>query len=123
MGNVSLDSFASSSYGTGFDMVSVSSLAFPRLRTIENLIHVIRHQPNLGKEASSSLIELGEAVSATATEDEIAILLRGTLFQESYVRNSCLQTLQVSSDPVPRGVTPVTNFFTALRPYRHGLVS
>ncbi|KDR69874.1 hypothetical protein GALMADRAFT_913484 [Galerina marginata CBS 339.88] len=71
-----------------------SNPAFPRLKTIENLIHVIRQQPNLGKEASSSLIELGEAIYATSSQNEIAALLRGTLFQESYARNSCLQALQ-----------------------------
>ncbi|KAH9485783.1 eIF-2-alpha kinase activator gcn1 [Psilocybe cubensis] len=71
-----------------------SNTAFPRLQTIDNLIHVIRQQPNLGKEASSSLIELGEAIYGTATHDEIQVLLRGTLFQESYVRNSCLQAIQ-----------------------------
>ncbi|CAA7260345.1 unnamed protein product [Cyclocybe aegerita] len=68
--------------------------AFPRARTIGNLIHTIRHQPKLGKVASSALIELGEAVSATATRAESEVLLRGTLFQESYVRNSCLQAIQ-----------------------------
>jgi hypothetical protein len=65
------------------------------LQTIEDLIHIIRSQPNLGKEASSTLIGLGEAVSATATAGEIAALLHGTLSQESYVRNSCLQAIQV----------------------------
>ncbi|KAF8911690.1 armadillo-type protein [Gymnopilus junonius] len=71
-----------------------SNTAFPRLQTMENLIHIIRQQPNLGKEASSSLIEIGEAILATTTTGEIATLLRGTLFQESYARSSCLQTLQ-----------------------------
>lgn len=56
---------------------------------------MIRQQPNLGKEASSSLIELGGAISETATPEEISVLLRGTLYQESYVRTSCLQALQV----------------------------
>lgn len=74
---------------------TVSSSGFPRLQTIEDLIHIIRSQPNLGKEASSTLIGLSEAVSATATSREIAALLHGTLSQESYVRNSCLQAIQV----------------------------
>ncbi|KAF9561868.1 ARM repeat-containing protein [Agrocybe pediades] len=71
-----------------------SNPAFPRLSTIQNLIHVIRQQPNLGKEASSSLVDLGEALSASATPEEISAFLRGTLYQESYVRNSCLQAIQ-----------------------------
>lgn len=65
------------------------------MQTIEDLVHIIRSQPNLGKEASSTLLGLGEAVSVTATAGEIAALLHGTLSQESYVRNSCLQTIQV----------------------------
>jgi len=73
----------------------VSNTAYPRVKTIENLVHIIRQQPNLGKVASSALIALGESVSATATPSEIDALLRGTLFQESYARSSCLQTLQV----------------------------
>ncbi|KAF8161530.1 armadillo-type protein [Crassisporium funariophilum] len=71
-----------------------SDTAFPRLQTIENLIHTIRQQPKLSKEASSVLIGLGEAIHATASPDQIHALLRGTLIQESYVRNSCLQALQ-----------------------------
>ena len=62
---------------------------------MENLLHVLRTQPRLSKEASSALIELGEAIHATASRPELSVLLRGTLLQESHVRNSCLQTLQV----------------------------
>jgi len=75
---------------------SVTDIAFPRLQTIEILIHIVRQQPKLSKEASSSLIELGEAIQASAQREEIDILLRGTLYQEVYVRNSCLQALQVN---------------------------
>ncbi|GBE83943.1 eIF-2-alpha kinase activator GCN1 [Sparassis crispa] len=71
-----------------------SEPTFPRIQTMENLIHVIRTQPKLAKEASSALIDLGEAMNPTATREEISALLRGTLLQEVYVRNSCLQTLQ-----------------------------
>jgi len=76
---------------------TVASSGFPRLQTIEDLAHIIRSQPNLGKEASSTLIGLSEAISANASAGEIAALLRGTLSQESYVRNSCLQAIQVQS--------------------------
>ncbi|KAG6864935.1 hypothetical protein C0991_006286 [Blastosporella zonata] len=68
--------------------------AFPRVQTIEKLLHVIRQQPKLSKDASSVLVELGEAISATASQNELSVLLQGTLMQEVYVRNSCLQTLQ-----------------------------
>ncbi|THU98405.1 ARM repeat-containing protein [Dendrothele bispora CBS 962.96] len=71
-----------------------SDMAFPRLPTMEILIHIVRQQPKLSKEASSTLIELGEAIQASAQRAEIDTLIRGTLFQEVYVRNSCLQALQ-----------------------------
>jgi len=63
---------------------------------MENVLHVIRHQPRLSKEASSVLIDLGEAVQSNATRDEVDVLIDGTLLQEVYVRNACLQAIQVS---------------------------
>jgi hypothetical protein len=65
------------------------------MKTIEILLHIIRQQPKLTKEGSSALIDLGESIHDTATRQEIDVLIRGTLFQEVYVRNSCLQTIQV----------------------------
>jgi hypothetical protein len=64
---------------------------------MENLLHIISHQPKLSKEASSALVDLTEAIHTTATREESAVLLRGSLVQEAYVRNSCLQALHVSS--------------------------
>ncbi len=75
----------------------VSNTAFPRKRTLEQLLRVIRSQPKLSKNASSTLIDLGEAISPTATHEEINVLLKGTLAQEPHVRNACLQAIQVSS--------------------------
>lgn len=74
---------------------TVSEPAFPRIKTIEILLHMIGKQPKLTKEASSTLIDLGEAIHATAIRQEIDVLIRGTLRQEVYVRNSCLQAIQV----------------------------
>jgi len=65
---------------------------------MERVLHVIRHQPRLSKEASSVLIDLGEAVQSNATRDEVGVLIDGTLLQEVYVRNACLQAIQVSID-------------------------
>jgi hypothetical protein len=65
------------------------------MKAIEILLHIIRQQPKLTKEASSTLIDLGEAIHATATRQEIDVLIAGTLLQEAYARNSCLQTIQV----------------------------
>lgn len=74
---------------------SVSGTAFPRLKTTVILIDTIRTQPKLAKESSSALIGLGDSLCQTATTEETQALIQGTLAQESHVRNSCLQTLQV----------------------------
>lgn len=74
----------------------VSDVAYPRVHIIDSLVHVLRHQPNLRKETSAALVGLGEALSANAASAEIYTLFRGTLCQESYARNSCLQAIQVS---------------------------
>ncbi|KAJ7224326.1 armadillo-type protein [Mycena pura] len=71
-----------------------SDTAFPRKQTMQTLLHVIRQQPKLSKEASSALIDLGEAVHPNASREEVDVLLNGILAQEVYVRNSCLQALQ-----------------------------
>ncbi|PFH47401.1 hypothetical protein AMATHDRAFT_152123 [Amanita thiersii Skay4041] len=71
-----------------------SDTTFPRVRVLKDLLHTIRSQSSLSKDASSSLIELGEAISATATRDDIEVLFDGLLMQEPHVRNACLQTLQ-----------------------------
>ncbi|KAG2097919.1 uncharacterized protein F5147DRAFT_656171 [Suillus discolor] len=54
-------------------------------------------QPRLSKEASSVLIDLGEAVQSNATHDEVGVLIDGTLLQEVYVRNACLQAIQINT--------------------------
>ncbi|THH23082.1 hypothetical protein EUX98_g8100 [Antrodiella citrinella] len=71
-----------------------SHTMFPRTQTLSLLIHVIRSQSKLSKDASSALIDIGQAIHETATSEEITILLHGTLSQEVYVRSSCLQALQ-----------------------------
>ena len=79
----------------GSSLLSVSEPAYPRSKTCEDLLHVIKSQPKLAKEAASALIEIGQSMQSTATPEEVQALLHGTLQQEVYVRNACLQTLQV----------------------------
>ncbi|KAI6117782.1 armadillo-type protein [Pisolithus croceorrhizus] len=67
---------------------------FPRKDAMEHLVRVIKLQPRLSKEASSVLIDLGEAIQATATYAELSVLIHGTLSQETHARNSCLQAIQ-----------------------------
>lgn len=64
---------------------------------MEGLLFAMRHQLKLAKDASSALVELGQAIHTNATHEEAAMLLQGTLLQEAHVRTSCLQTLQVLS--------------------------
>ncbi|KXN82440.1 Translational activator gcn1 [Leucoagaricus sp. SymC.cos] len=71
-----------------------SDSAYPRKRTMEQLLHLIRNQPKLSKSGSSTLIDLGEAISPSATREEMDVLLKGILAQESHLRNSCLQAIQ-----------------------------
>ena len=79
----------------------VSNPAFPRSQVMESLLHVIKQQPKLAKEASSCLIDIGQAIHVNVTPNETNTLLRGTLMQEVYVRTSCLQALQVSVAIIP----------------------
>ncbi|KAJ7334076.1 armadillo-type protein [Mycena albidolilacea] len=77
-----------------FHCAEFSDTAFPRKQTMEILLQIIRQQPKLSKEGSSTLIDLGQVAHASASRAEVDVLLNGTLMQEVYVRNSCLQALQ-----------------------------
>lgn len=76
--------------------LAVTDTAFPRQEIMRALIHVVQHQPRLGKDASSALVDLGQAIHVSASPEEVRLLLQSTLSEEVYVRHSCLQTLQVS---------------------------
>ncbi|KAI0827665.1 ARM repeat-containing protein [Trametes gibbosa] len=71
-----------------------SDPAFPRAETVRDLVHAIKNQPKLAKDASSALVDVGQAMQGNASQAETSELLRGTLYQEVYVRTSCLQALQ-----------------------------
>ena len=73
----------------------VSDLKFPRAQTLQNLLHIIKKYPSIGKDASSVLIGLGEAIHVNASPDETSVLVKNTIAAEVYVRNSALQCLQV----------------------------
>ncbi|KAJ7606190.1 armadillo-type protein [Mycena polygramma] len=77
-----------------FHCAEFSDTAFPRKQTMEILLQIIRQQPKLSKEASSTLVDLGQVAHASASREELDVLVNGTLMQEVYVRNSCLQALQ-----------------------------
>ncbi|KAJ6581434.1 armadillo-type protein [Mycena capillaripes] len=77
-----------------FHCAEFSDTAFPRKQTMKILLQIIRQQPKLSKEGSSALVDLGQVAHASASRDELDVLINGTLMQEVYVRNSCLQALQ-----------------------------
>ncbi|KAG6835384.1 hypothetical protein H0H93_001976 [Arthromyces matolae] len=74
--------------------LNFSNTSFPRELTIEKLLHVIKLQSKLSKEASSTLVDIGGAIQPNASQKELSVLLQGTLAQDVYVQNLCLQTLQ-----------------------------
>lgn len=76
-------------------LVQVADPAFPRPQVIRGLLHAMRTQPKLSKESSSTLIDLGQAISGNATSEETTLLIDSTLVQEAYARNASLQALQV----------------------------
>jgi hypothetical protein len=63
---------------------------------LKALVGVVRTQLRLNKEASSAIVELGEAMQVSAIKQEVDVLLKATLSQETHARNAFLQTLQVS---------------------------
>ncbi|EGO00628.1 hypothetical protein SERLA73DRAFT_71629 [Serpula lacrymans var. lacrymans S7.3] len=77
-----------------FHCSEFSDQSFPRNETMKLLLHTIRQQPRLSKEASSILVGIGEAIHANSSREEISVLIDGVLLQEVYARNSCLQALQ-----------------------------
>ncbi|ORX39844.1 regulation of translational elongation-related protein [Kockovaella imperatae] len=68
--------------------------SYPRLDTIKQLVQIINTYPKLGRDASASLVDLGDAIREVATEAEIKALIAGTLSKDSNVRNAALQALQ-----------------------------
>ena len=62
---------------------------------MRTLLHIIKKHSQLSKEATSSLVDLGQSIHENATSDELQLLITSTLTQEVYVRNACLQAIQV----------------------------
>lgn len=78
-----------------FHTTAFSDQKFPRSQSLTNLLRIIKRHPSLGKDASSVLIGIGEAIRINSTPEENNILISSTLAEEVYVRNSALQCLQV----------------------------
>lgn len=74
----------------------MADVNYPRSAIIKVLLKAIGTYTKHSKDASSTLVNLGESLRENATHEESARLIQGTLADEIYVRSSCLQALQVS---------------------------
>ena len=74
----------------------VSDTSYPRSAMMKVLLKAIGTYTKYSKDASNTLVNIGESLRDSATFDECNILIKGTLADEVYVRSSCLQSLQVS---------------------------
>ncbi|TIA83681.1 hypothetical protein E3P98_00634 [Wallemia ichthyophaga] len=72
----------------------MSDVNYPRSAIIRVLLKAIGSYTKHSKDASSTLVNLGESLRDNATYDESTKLIQGTLADEIYVRSSCLQALQ-----------------------------
>ncbi|KZO93854.1 ARM repeat-containing protein [Calocera viscosa TUFC12733] len=77
-----------------FHCSAFSDPLYPRLDVITSLLKLIAGYSKLLQTASTALVDLGESIKVNATMAEIGALTAGTLYQEQYVRNACLQALQ-----------------------------
>ncbi|VDC02874.1 unnamed protein product [Peniophora sp. CBMAI 1063] len=78
-----------------FNVGEFGDAAFPRVQIITAVLHAMRTQLRLAKDASSSLVALGETIASSPapTRSEADALLQGTLVQEAHARTACLQAL------------------------------
>jgi hypothetical protein len=74
---------------------SVADKAYPRQPICEALVTLIAQQPKVARDAISSLLDAGEAINTSASEAEQEFLINSSLSQEVFVRNACLQAMQV----------------------------
>jgi len=74
---------------------AVQDDAYPRLKTIQDLLQIIAIHSKLAKDAASALTDLGAAIQDVATKAEIREMIAGTLSKDANVRNGALQALQV----------------------------
>lgn len=72
-----------------------SDTTYPRQDIARGLIFAIGRYSNLAKDAYSSLVNLGQAIHENASVADITSFIRGTVADEVYVRNACLQAMQV----------------------------
>ncbi|EJT96915.1 ARM repeat-containing protein [Dacryopinax primogenitus] len=77
-----------------FHCSAFSEPLYPRLDIISSLLKLIAGYSKLLQTASTALVGIAESMKDNASPGEIRSLVQGTLYQEQYVRNACLQALQ-----------------------------
>ena len=80
---------------TTADNLSVSDTRYPRQLICEALLTLISQHPKVSRDAISAILEAGETINTSASETEQEFLIASTLSQEVFVRNACLQAMQV----------------------------
>lgn len=60
------------------------------------LITALSKYPSLGRQATQSLVDIGQAIADNATPVETQLLLSSATANELVVRTACLQALTVS---------------------------
>lgn len=89
--------------------------SYPRRDIARTLIFAIGRYSNLSKDASSSLINLGQAIHSNATTADMMVFIQGTLAEEVYARNACLQAMQVRQRLFLCICKPLTQSLIAVR--------
>ena len=78
-----------------FNRTLVADLGFPRQSICQALVTLVAQHPKVSRDAVAVLLEVGDAIHTSASENEQNLLVESTLGQEVFVRNACLQAMQV----------------------------
>jgi hypothetical protein len=73
----------------------VADLGFPRQSICRALVTLVAQHPRVSRDAVAVLLEVGDAIHTSVSESEQDLLIESTLGQEVFVRNACLQAMQV----------------------------
>ncbi|KAG0253420.1 translational activator of GCN4 [Actinomortierella ambigua] len=77
-----------------FHCMSGESESLPRQEMIASLLSIIKEYPHLAKIAKTSLGDLTRAMGDTTSLEEIEVLLKGLLYNETLVRQATLAALE-----------------------------
>lgn len=78
-----------------FYLLLDGDVGFPRRSICQALVILVAQHPKVSRDAVAVLLEVGDAIQASASDAEQDLFLNSTLSQEVFVRNACLQAMQV----------------------------